>query len=257
MSIYNTIKEIYNDTSKITGNVNAHWKIVGLLKRISIIFVCAIYLLEKCNFKSVLTNCDKIQILFPSELSNFLSSFTHIIIIIYILYSVIIRNFIYIVLDEINYIKEKDWFPVWYTIDVIVEILFYSVINLKLIQDILLCLKGQNVIQDMNVYIYLFVIVASLWDFVETIYKKNKNRCEYNKIKYTKYFDSDGNRIAVSDQVVYKNKIYKIYMVNGEWYLSDINRKEDIKLGEAICDVSGKLKVYSWEMGRRGYINNA
>ena len=55
MSIYNTIKEIYNDTSKITGNVNADWKIVGLLKKISIIFVCAIYLLEKCNFKSVLT----------------------------------------------------------------------------------------------------------------------------------------------------------------------------------------------------------
>lgn len=40
MSIYNTIKEIYNDTSKITGNVNADWKIVGLLKKISIIFVC-------------------------------------------------------------------------------------------------------------------------------------------------------------------------------------------------------------------------
>ena len=34
MSIYNTIKEIYNDTSKITGNVNADWKIVGLLKKI-------------------------------------------------------------------------------------------------------------------------------------------------------------------------------------------------------------------------------
>ena len=243
MSIYNTIKEIYNDTSKITGNVNADWKIVGLLKKISIIFVCAIYLLEKCTFKSVLTNCDKIKILFLSELSNFLSS-------------VIIRNFIYIVLDEINYIKEKDWFPVWYTIDVIVEILFYSVINLKLIQDILLCLKGQNVIQDVNVYIYLFVIAVSLWNFVETIYIKNENRCESNKIKYTQYFDSNGNRIAVSDQVVYKNKIYKIYMVNGEWYLSDGNKKEDIKLEEAVCDVSRRIKVYSWEMGRRGYSNN-
>ena len=156
----------------------------------------------------------------------------------------------------INYIKEKDWFPVWYTIDVIVEILFYSVINLKLIQDILLCLKGQNVIQDVNVYIYLFVIAVSLWNFVETIYIKNENRCESNKIKYTQYFDSNGNRIAVSDQVVYKNKIYKIYMVNGEWYLSDGNKKEDIKLEEAVCDVSRRIKVYSWEMGRRGYSNN-
>ena len=259
MSIYNIIKEIkeiYNDTSEITDNVNADWKIVGLLKRISIIFVCAIYLLEKFNFKSLLNNCDKIQVSFPSELGNFLSSFTHIIIIIYIFYSAVIKQIVNMVLIEKNYTKEKDWFPVWDTMKVVIEILFYSVINLKLIQDILLCLKGQNVIQDVNVYIYLFVIAVSLWNFVETIYIKNENRCESNKIKYTKYFDSNGNRIAVSDQVVYKNKIYKIYMVNGEWYLSDINRKEDIKLGEAVCDVSGKLKVYSWEMGRRGYINN-
>lgn len=43
MSIYNTIKEIYNDTSKITGNVNADWKIVGLLKK-NIHYFCMCYI---------------------------------------------------------------------------------------------------------------------------------------------------------------------------------------------------------------------
>lgn len=44
MSIYNTIKEIYNDTSKITGNVNADWKIVGLLKKYPLfLYVLYIY----------------------------------------------------------------------------------------------------------------------------------------------------------------------------------------------------------------------
>ncbi len=70
MSIYNTIKEIYNDTSKITGNVNADWKNCWFIKKYPLFCMCYIFI-EKCNFKSVLTNCDKIQILFPSELSNF------------------------------------------------------------------------------------------------------------------------------------------------------------------------------------------
>lgn len=138
----------------------------------------------------------------------------------------------------------KDIFPVWLTAEDTFEIIFHSTILLKTIQDILQCIKGNNVIQGANLWIYAFVAIGALFRFISKLYIQNSNRWYSICRDYTDFFDSDGKRIAENDRVVYRNRIYKLYNAKGTWYLSDYSTSSDIKLEDAVMDNEGKIKVY-------------
>lgn len=251
MNAYSYFKEMFQDTTKFIQTKDSAGKTIYLLKQFCFFAVCLLYLVEKCGFREIILGYVNIKIILPQTICNFLSMYLYKIIILYIIVYLIIKLAENKVIGQIKCTIKKDIFPVWFTLEDIIQIFFYSIVLLKLVQDILQCIKGINVMHGKNVFIYAFIIIGALYRFVKKIYIQNKNSWYYNTIRYTKYFDSDGKRIAQDDSVVYKNKIYELYNNEGTWYLQDFNKGTDIKLENAVADTEGKIRVYFFKMGRR------
>ena len=47
--------------------------------------------------------------------------------------------------------------------------------------------------------------------FFYWLYEKNKSFYSFTHVKYTPYFDCEGNRIAENDWVIFYRRLYKIY----------------------------------------------
>lgn len=245
MSIYSNLKEIYKDTTQFVQGKDSAGKMVYLLKTLSFVAVCLLYLLEKCGVKAMISYNVNIWIRLPQEICDFLSLYNLFrIIAIYFIYFLVCKPIIKIIAVEKTLRVEKAIFPVWYTLEEVFEIFFHSTILLKIVQDILQCINGKDVMQGENLLIYAFVAIGALVRFISKLYMQNENRWHYNTIPYTDYFDSDGRRIAKGDRVVYRNKIYKLYNDEGTWYLLDSDIRTDIKLENAVMDNEGKIKVY-------------
>lgn len=251
MSAYSSLKEMYKDTTQIIQGKDTAGKTVYLLKQFCFFAVCLLYLIEKCGFREVILSYVNIEITLPQIICDFLTIYLYKIIILYIAFYIIIKPLGLVIISEIKSRIKKDTFPIWLTFEDIVEIFFYSIVLLKLVQDILQCMKNENVMQGKNVFIYAFIIIGALYRFIEKIYIQNKNCWYYNTIRYTNFFDSDGKRIAQNDSVVYRNKIYELCKSEGIWYLQDFNKLTDIKLENAVADMEGKIQVYFLKMGIR------
>lgn len=251
MSFYNNLKEIYKDTTQMVQGKDLVGKIVYLLKILSFVIVCLLYLMEKCGLKAMISFNANIEIGLSQEICDFLSIYIFKIIGAYFIYFFILKSIIKIISVELKARWDKDIFPLWYTVEDIFEIFFHSTILLKVVQETLQCIKGENVMQGESLLIYAFIVIGALFRFVSKIYMQNENRWYYNTIRYTDYFDSDGKRIAEEDRVVYRNKIYGLYNEKGTWYLLDSHVGTDIKLENAVMDTEGKIKVYFFSMGRR------
>ena len=230
-------------------------KITYLLKTLSFVFVCLIYLVEKCGIKSMISCNINMEIGLQQEVCDFLSLYIFKIIDTYFIYLLVLKLLIRIISVEIKTRWDKDIFPILLTAEDIFEVCFHSIILLKVVQDISQCIRDKNVMQGENMLIYAFVVIGALFRFVSKLYIQNVSSWYYNTIQYTDYFDSDGKRIAKSDRVVYRNKIYELYNNKETWYLSDSHRETNIKLEDAVVDNDGKLKVYFLNMGRRNENN--
>lgn len=247
MSFYNDIKELYKDTHKIMeGNI---FQVVRFLRIFSFVGICIIYLLDKCNLKKLFQF--DLEICFPKNISNFLNEYTLKIIIFYFVFLIIIKPFLKAITVHIEVKYKIKIFPLWFTITDIVEITFNGLVLLKIIQDVLLCYNEALKIVQEDIYIYIFVIVSAICDFIYRIYLKNSNNWYYISIKYTEYFDSQGKRIAEDDKVVYKNKIYDLYSDKGVYYIHDYRKGTSIKLEEALADKDGNLRIFYFDMGKK------
>lgn len=252
MSFYSNLKEIYKDTTQMIQGKDSAGKIMYLLKTLSFVSVCLLYLMEKCGLKAMISYNADIGIGLSKEICDFLSMHNMFRIIgAYFIYFLVCKPIIKIIVVEMKTRWNKDIFPVWLTAEDVFEIFFHSTILLKIVQDILQYIKGKKVMQSENLWIYAFVVIGALFRFISKLYMQNKNKWYYNTIRYTSFFDSDGKRIAKDDSVVYRNKIYEIYNDKGTWYLSDSHMGTDIKLEDAVMDNEGKIKVYFFNMGRR------
>lgn len=251
MSFYSNLKEIYKDTTQIIQGKDSAGKIVYLLKTLSFVTVCLLYLMEKCGLKAMISPNANMEIGLSQEICDFLSLYIFKIIGAYFSYFLVLKPIIKIISVELKTRWDKDIFPLWYTAEDIFEIFFHSTILLKVVQDTLQCINGGSVMQDENLLIYAFIVIGALFRFISKVYMQNENRWYYNTIRYTDYFDSDGKRIAKEDRVVYRNKIYELYNEKGTWYLLDSHVRTDIKLENAVMDTEGKIKVYFFSMGRR------
>lgn len=251
MNFYSNLKEIYKDATQMIQGKDLSGKIVYLLKTISFVLVCLLYLMDKCGLKAMISYNVDMGIGLPREIRDFLSMHNMVRIIgTYFIYLLVCKPIIMIIAVKMKTRLDKDIFPVWLTVEDAFEIFFHSTILLKTVQDILQCIKGSNVMHRENLWIYAFVAISALLRFIGKVYRKNENRCYYNTIQYTNFFDSDGKRIAMDDSVVYRNKIYEIYNDKGTWYLSDFRIGTDIKLEDAVMDNEGKIRVYFFSMGR-------
>ena len=249
MGFYNSLKEIYNDTTQIVYGKDLADKIIYLSKILSVIELCLIYIIEKCGVRTLITY--NIMFKVPQPICVFLSRYIISIIIVYVVYFLLLDIFIRIIVVEVKVRFEKDMFPIWYTLKDVLRAVFYSVLLLKMSHDMLLCVQGYDVIYGNNVIVYIYIMLYVLIRFVGKIHLHNKNAWYYSTITYTNFFDWDGKRIAEDDKVVYRNQIHRIYNNKGVWWVQDYSGKSTTKLEDAVMDAEGKLKVYYHNMGRK------
>mgnify|MGYP004504373893 CR=1 FL=1 len=265
MGFYSEAKEIVNDVQEIgKDNIGAK-KIVGLLKIVLFLLVCATFIVQ--YWKLAFWINLEVFPTFPIFLTQFLDKYTYKFFVGLIFYKFVGYAFLRYLVIRIN-IK---LFPVLDTLEDTFEIGTLCILLLKLINNLFLCIHGVDVIKSEDKKIYLIYLICCFYWFVKGLYIKNKNYWYLADIRYTPFFDSDGKRIAQDDCVIYYGRLYKIHLLDAEecsvfidekrgyrkkeWYLSKcdggIIRKE-VLLEDAVRDEKGKIKVYEYGMGKRG-----
>ena len=269
VSLYSEVKEIVSDVQKFGKDNIEVKKIVDLLKIVSFLIVCATFIVQYWKFMFGI----KVEILptFPIFLNQFLAEYTYVIFVGLIVYKVVGYTILrYLVISvEIN--SNMKLFPVLNTVEDIFEIGTLSILLLKLVNNLLLCIHGIDVIKSADKKIYIIYLICCFYLFVNWLYIKNKNYWYFADIKYTPFFDCNGNRIAQNDSVIYYGRLYSLYLLDveecsvfieekgecrkKEWYLSKSNSgiiRKEISLEDAVRDEKGKIKVYEYWMGEKG-----
>lgn len=248
MSKYSDIKEIYKDLNSVTSDSFFASKIVNILLILSLVGVCTIFLFQQGAIR--IENSVIQSFVFPEGLHVFLSRYSLIFFIAFYLLRLILQFVVNIICVKTN-IKIL---PIWLTIKDIWKVCAYFFILLKVIEDILLCLKGEFVESYKNGLIHFTIIAIVLIRFIHMIWLNNKKLWYYAGVEYTPYFDSEGKRIAKDDEVVYKNRVYRVFDKKGEWFLSKNLcglMNEDEKLEDAVVDERNKVKVCYYGMGEK------
>lgn len=249
MGFYENLKKLYKDARSAIQGKDTAGRIVYLMKQCSFFIMLISYLIDECGFRKMISYDNEIKI--PQLLYNFVAVNISKLFIVYFIYYIVIKPVISKIVKEIKVRCEVDMYPLWYTIEDLFEVFFYSSILLIVLQDLLLCINGNEIIWKNNTIVYAFIIIGFMFRTISKLYLQNKKNWYYITMNYTDYFDSNGKRIAQNDKVVYKNKIYKLDKVNGIWYLKDNYTKTDIKLEDAVADKEDNIKIHYYSMGRR------
>ena len=172
MWLYSEVKEIVNDVKKIGKDNIETKKIVDLLKIVSFLVVCATFIVQYWKFMFGI----KVEILptFPIFLNQFLAEYTYVIFVGLIVYKVVGYTILrYLVISvEIN--SNMKLFPVLNTVEDIFEIGTLSILLLKLVNNLLLCIHGIDVIKSADKKIYIIYLICCFYLFVNWLYIKNK-----------------------------------------------------------------------------------
>ena len=190
VSLYSEVKEIVSDVQKFGKDNIEVKKIVDLLKIVSFLIVCATFIVQYWKFMFGI----KVEILptFPIFLNQFLAEYTYVIFVGLIVYKVVGYTILrYLVISvEIN--SNMKLFPVLNTVEDIFEIGTLSILLLKLVNNLLLCIHGIDVIKSADKKIYIIYLICCFYLFVNWLYIKNKNYWYFADIKYTPFFDCNG-----------------------------------------------------------------
>ena len=186
VSLYSEVKEIVSDVQKFGKDNIEVKKIVDLLKIVSFLIVCATFIVQYWKFMFGI----KVEILptFPIFLNQFLAEYTYVIFVGLIVYKVVGYTILrYLVISvEIN--SNMKLFPVLNTVEDIFEIGTLSILLLKLVNNLLLCIHGIDVIKSADKKIYIIYLICCFYLFVNWLYIKNKNYWYFADIKYTQFF---------------------------------------------------------------------
>ena len=185
VSLYSEVKEIVSDVQKFGKDNIEVKKIVDLLKIVSFLIVCATFIVQYWKFMFGI----KVEILptFPIFLNQFLAEYTYVIFVGLIVYKVVGYTILrYLVISvEIN--SNMKLFPVLNTVEDIFEIGTLSILLLKLVNNLLLCIHGIDVIKSADKKIYIIYLICCFYLFVNWLYIKNKNYWYFADIKYTPF----------------------------------------------------------------------
>ena len=170
VSLYSEVKEIVSDVQKFGKDNIEVKKIVDLLKIVSFLIVCATFIVQYWKFMFGI----KVEILptFPIFLNQFLAEYTYVIFVGLIVYKVVGYTILrYLVISvEIN--SNMKLFPVLNTVEDIFEIGTLSILLLKLVNNLLLCIHGIDVIKSADKKIYIIYLICCFYLFVNWLYIK-------------------------------------------------------------------------------------
>lgn len=249
MSFFSEAKEIINEVKKIRkGNIVAK-NIVDLLKIISFLMVWATFIMQywKISFD---INVGALPIFLKKFLDEYIYMFFWLLIIYINVGHELLSYLVIIIQIKFN----KKLFPVLNTAEDVFEIGMLFLLLLKLSNNLFLCNRGVDVIKIEIKNIYLVYVIYCFCLFVNWLYIKNKIYWYLINIKYTPYFDYNGDRIAQNDKVIFYGRLYSVHLLDKEWYLLKSDSRvirQEILLADAVCDEKGKIRVYEYGMGEK------
>ena len=95
MSFYSNLKDICIDATQLMQEKDSAGKIVYLLKKLSFVVLCLLYLIDKCGFRAIISCNIDVKIGLPQEMSDFLSIHNMLIFIgAYFIYFLLYMVFI-------------------------------------------------------------------------------------------------------------------------------------------------------------------
>lgn len=155
--------------------------------------------------------------------------------------------------------------PIIKTLEEIFSISMLVSVILKLITDLILVCNSIDIMSRENEILYKIYISYILLFFILSIYESHKEKLFYSEIKYTPYFDTNGNRIICNGRVIYYGVLYDLILEKGKnlkeddkWYLNISNSRminKKILLEDAVRDVEGKITLYEYGMGEKPNVN--
>ena len=206
-------------------------------------FFTRIFLLKLPNIDFVLEESWRMWIH-----SNLAQGIIIFLVIKYVLPQIICRNDLLETLPAIlTVIGIVEFFISWYFL----LYAFVSGVN---------CING---VYMSDRYAYFTAIMYLMWIYSEKNYYRKRWEWKVISKSYTPYFDTNGKRIAVGDDVVYWNKMYKIIFQGDiigvedkepDYYLYDnscsrvIRESNTVRLDEAVRDKDGKIIIKRWLM---------
>ena len=111
---------------------------------------------------------------FPRFLNQFLDEYTYIIFVGLIVYKVVGCEILRYLVIKVEINSNMKLFPVLNTVENIFEIGTLSILLLKLVNNLLLCIHGIDVIKSADKKIYIIYLICCFYLFVNWLYIKNK-----------------------------------------------------------------------------------
>lgn len=265
MSVIGEFENLYKNGKEFSKDKYAINKIASIVRKISVILTFIILFLHYWNLVQYY-NVEKAP-LFADELRVLLHKYTFGLLVIWIVFDTLSTPLFSRIIISIESKCKKRLLPLWNTIEDLLEVCSAGLMLVFITNALIEFSNGYNVFTKGNWKVYVLIILYFVFEIIKWVYIKNSNRWYYLEKAYTDYFDTNGNRIAKDDRVIYYGKIYKIVYArdSDESETSIVNRKKlwitedtygtlnlDIMLEEAVKDEKGKIRIYEYGMGEKG-----
>lgn len=233
--------------SKIIKGDVLEWNIVYLLKKLSFLIVVVIAILAHYSFEFAIGM--EMPILSFKRIGEDALTILDSLVMTFILYT-FARWFIHRprIAEFIKGFDVENGVLVKQTLMDLYRLCFEVCLSVKVICDLLLFILDEWDLNLKSIIVYSFLIARGIIDLIGRIYQRNKILERYWNLNYTDYYDSEGELIPESNEIVYRNRIYNMHWEDGEWWLSTKKNPnflcKEIKLSDAVMDVEGKIRVY-------------
>lgn len=254
MSIIEIGKELFNGMDEASRKKHLVVKISKVIRIMAAVLLVCVYMNNELNLGITLP---KISLnLWDESVRAFIKSNIYKVSVFWIVYDLIISNFLRWLCACLDKTEEVKSFPVLFTVDDLIDFgcaLYFGLYAINQIIELNSAIITYDKIMCMVAGIYLLVV------FVCWVYVQNSNRWYCIHREYTYYYDTNNKRIPKDANVIYRGKLYKVFWTGDvfggkadakkEWVLLAWDNRESISMEEAVKDKDGKLTLDTWKIG--------
>lgn len=254
MSLIEMGKELLNGMDEASRKKHLVVKVSKVIRIMAALILVCVYMNNELNFGITLP---KISLnLWDESVRAFIKDNIYKVSIFWLVYDMIISNFLRWLCVRMDKTEEVKSFPVLFTVDDLIDFGCALYLGLYAINQIIE-LNNAIIVYDktmcMVAGIYLLIV------FVCWVYFQNSNLWYHINREYTYYYDTNNKRIPKDANVIYRGKLYKVIWTGNvaggksdtkkEWVLLAWGDRERVSMEEVVKDKDGKLTLATWRIG--------
>ena len=254
MSIIEFGKELLNGMDEVSRKKHFVVKVSKVIRVMAAVLLVCVYMNNELNFGITLP---KISLnLWDESVRGFIKSNIYKVSIFWLVYDLIISNFLRWICVHFDKTKEVKSFPVLFTLDDLIDFgctLYFGLYAINQNIELNSAIVDYDKTMCMVAGIYLLVV------FVYWVYVQNSNLWNNIHREYTYYYDANNKRIPKDANVIYRGKLYKVIWtgnvaggktdIKKEWILLAWGDRDSVTMEEAVRDKEGKLTLATWKIG--------